>query len=260
MRRFRAWTTLVWISFRRLLWSANTLMAVCVLIVAGLGVTAYANRRLERLLADGPERAFRGFSEEIVLGVFTLFVLPICAIAFATTSIGGDREDRTLLFLLVRPIPRWLVLVGKFCATLPLALGLVVGSFWLYCRIAGPIGADAYRLYLPAMFGMTTAYVGLFHLFAVLFRHSTILALLYSMFMEFFLGNMPGIIKRVAVNFYGRSMMFDAGAVKGLDPPPPEFFAPVSGPTAAWALAGIAAGSVLLGLLIFQRREYRDLT
>jgi ABC-2 type transport system permease protein len=260
MRRLRAWTTLVWISFRRLLWSANTLMALAVLTVCGLGVFAYANHRLERLLNDGPERAFRAFSEEVVLGIFTLFVAPICAIAFATTSIGGDREDRTLLFLLVRPIPRWLVLMGKWCATLPIALGLVVGGFWLYCRMAGETGQLAYQLYLPAIFGMTTAYVGLFHLFAVLFRHSTILALLYSMFMEFFLGNMPGIIKRVAVNFYARSLMLDAGTPAGMEAPPPEFFAPVSGPTAAWALAGISLISLLIGLVIFQRREYRDLT
>ena len=45
---------------------------------------------------------------------------------------------------------------------------------------------------------MTLAYVCLFHLFAVAFRHSTIIALVYAVFMEMLLGNMPGIVKRVA--------------------------------------------------------------
>ena len=147
--------------------------------------------------------------------IFASFVVPICALAYGTTSVGGDREDRTLVFLLMRPIPRALILLAKFIATLPLVLGLVVGSYWLYCSVAGEVGQVAFRLYLPALIYMTIAYVCLFHLFAVTFRHSTIMALIYALFMELLLGNMPGIVKRVAVNYYGRSMMYAAGAARG---------------------------------------------
>ena len=56
-----------------------------------------------------------------------LLIIP-AAMAFGTASVGGDREDRTLVFLLVRPIPRALVLLAKFIAALPLVLGLVVGE------------------------------------------------------------------------------------------------------------------------------------
>ena len=83
--------------------------------------------------------AFNGFSQFLMF-VFASFVVPICAVAYATASIGGDREDRTLLFLLVRPVPRPLIFLAKFIATLPLVLGLVMGSFFLYCRLAGEIG------------------------------------------------------------------------------------------------------------------------
>ena len=69
---------------------------------------------------------------------------------------------------------------------------------------------------------MTIAYVSLFHFFAVTFRHSTIIALIYSLFMELLLGNMPGIVKRVAINYYGRSMMYAAGVHKGLERPDPN--------------------------------------
>jgi hypothetical protein len=78
--------------------------------------------------------------------------------------------------------------------------------------------------------------------------------------MELFLGNMPGIIKRVAVSYYGRSMMYHFGAAEGLEPPPVQWYEPVSAQTAAWALAGIALGGLLAALVVFQRREYRDLT
>ncbi|MGC3972303.1 MAG: hypothetical protein QM775_34670 [Pirellulales bacterium] len=34
--------------------------------------------------------------------------------------------------------------------------------------------------------------------------------------MEVLLGNVPGIIKQVAINYYGRSLMYDAGVDHGL--------------------------------------------
>jgi ABC-type transport system involved in multi-copper enzyme maturation permease subunit len=256
MKLLRAWTTLTSLTFRRLLWSASTMMVMlplsgCLLLVLRL----YYHRGHH----EYSFKEFRDFSEFMIL-VFASFVVPICALAYGTASLGGDREDRTLVFLLVRPIPRALVLLAKFTATLPLVLGLVVGSFWLYCRLSGEVGQMAFSLYLPALLAMTFAYVCLFHLFAVAFRHSTIIALIYALFMEVLLGNLPGIVKRVAVNYYGRSIMYSAGAPEGLKSPDPEWFQPLEPETAMWALAGIAVAGLLLALIVFSRREYRDLT
>jgi ABC-2 type transport system permease protein len=253
MKLLRAWTTLAWLSFRRLLWSTGTAMVMLPLA----GCLLFVLRRHYGREYSAAE--FEHFSEFVIL-VFASFVVPICALAFGTASIGGDREDRTLVFLLVRPIPRALVLLAKFTATLPLVLGLVVGSYWLYCRLAGEAGQLAFSLYLPAMIFMTLAYVCLFHLFAVAFRHATIIALIYALFMEAILGNMPGIVKRVAVNYYGRSIMYAAGKPEGLKPPPADWFEPLPVETATWALAGIAVVGIVLAAVIFSRREYRDLT
>lgn len=259
MALLRAWTTLVWLSFRRLLWSTNTLMVMFPLAVCGLILLVLRGRMIGRAEADFTGQ-FDRFSDWFVIGLFASFLVPICALAYATTSVGGDREDRTLLFLLVRPVPRWLILLGKASATLPIVLGLVVGSFYVFCRLAGPVGEKAYAVYLPAVFYMALAYVGLFHLFAVAVRHSTVIALTYSLFIEVLLGNMPGIVKRVAVNFYGRSMMFDLGSDAGLDLPDPAWFVPVGARDGAGMLLAVAAGGLLLATLIFSRREYRDLS
>jgi ABC-2 type transport system permease protein len=254
MSLLRAWATLTSLTFRRLLWSANTAMVLLPLA----GCLLFVVRRHARH-SDFTPRNFRDFSEFMIL-VFASFVVPICALAYGTATIGGDREDRTLVFLLVRPIPRALILFAKFTATLPLVLGLVVGSYWLYCRLAGEVGQVAFPLYLPALIYMTLAYVALFHLFAVAFRHSTIIALVYALFMELLLGNIPGIVKRVAVNYYGRSIMYEAGAPEGLRAPDPRWFEPLAADTATWALAAIAVAGLALAVLIFSQREYRDLT
>lgn len=252
MRLLRAWSTLASLSFVRLFWSTSTLMVLLPLA----GCLLFVLRR-HYGHEEFTQREFREFSEFMIV-VFASFVVPICALAFGTASVGGDREDRTLVFLLVRPIPRALVLLAKFSATLPLVLGLVLGSYWLYCRLAGPVGMVAFDLYLPAITWMTLAYVCLFHLFAVSFRHATIIALLYAVFMETLLGNLPGIVKRVVVNYYGRSIMYTAGASDGAKMP--DGFEPLSLEVSTWALAGIAAAGIVLACLVFSRREYRDLT
>ncbi len=252
MKLLRAWSTLVALSFTRLFWSSSMLMVLLPLAGCLLFVL---RRHYNHPLFTQDE--FREFSEFMIV-VFASFVVPICALAFGTASVGGDREDRTLVFLLVRPIPRWLILLAKFAATLPLVLGLVVGSYWLYCRLAGAVGQVAFELYLPAVVYMTLAYVCLFHLFAVAFRHATIIALVYAVFMETLIGNLPGIVKRVAVNYYGRSILYDAGSSDGVRLP--KGFEALSVEVASWALAGIAAGGLILACVIFARREYRDLT
>lgn len=252
MTLIRAWFTLFWLTFRRLLWSASTLMVLFPMTVL-LGFLYW--RRYDHM--PNLDQAFQRFSNFVIL-VFVGFFVPVCALAYGTSSIGADREDRTLLFLLIRPVPRWLVLSAKFAAALLPTLALAALSFFLACWLAGSAGQKAYQLFLPAVLYATLAYLGLFHLFAVLLRHSTIVALIYAIFLEFLLGIMPGIVKRITVNYYSRSLMYSLAATEGLQRP--GWFEPISITAAVWTLAGIACGSLLLAAIVFQFREYRDLT
>ena len=276
MNLWRAWWTLVVLSFRRLLWSSSTLMIAfpilgCLLFLLRRPYGQSAGADALGVFSEAFVEDFDRFSARFVVVVFASFIVPIVALAYATTSIGGDREDRTLLFLLVRPIPRALIVLGKFSATLPLVVGITVGSFYLYCSMAGDVGRLALELYLPGVFFMTIAYACLFHLFAVVFRHATIVALVYALFIEFFVGNMPGVIKRLTVSYYGRSIIYyyqdyqlqlmtrDAPSLGDIDSPYPQWFEPISAHAAGVMLLGIAAASLLAALVIFHRREYRDL-
>ena len=73
--------------------------------VAPFGVFVVRAAGFPRAIKQFTVNEFRGFSEFMIL-VFASFVVPILALAFGTASVGGDREDRTLVFLLIRPIPR----------------------------------------------------------------------------------------------------------------------------------------------------------
>lgn len=59
--------------------------------------------------------------ESFVIELFTSLVLPILlpltALIFATSALGGEVEDRTLLYLTLRPVSRLTVIVSKLLAS-----------------------------------------------------------------------------------------------------------------------------------------------
>jgi hypothetical protein len=77
--------------------------------------------------------------------------------------------------------------------------------------------------------------------------------------LETFLGNVPGIVKRVAVTFYTQCLVFDIGKDLGLGPAGgrnPALFLPISGHAAQLVLWALAATLFVVGLCAFCRREY----
>jgi ABC-2 type transport system permease protein len=199
------------------------------------------------------------FSTWVIFTVFMGFLLPIWSLSFATEALGGERETRSLIWLLTRPLPRWSIYLAKFVAILPWSLGLNLGGFALLCLLGGPPGRTALRLYWPAVLGGTLAFCALFHLMSAMFRRAAVLSLVYAFFLEWIVGNMPGYMKRVSISFYTRCLMFDAAEPYGLHPDRPSIYLPVSG-LAAWSvLLTLTVAFLLIGMVVFSRSEYQDL-
>ena len=79
MNLLRAWGTLTSLTFRRLLWSASTMMVLLPLA----GCLLFILRRHYHRPYSTDE--FNDFSEFMIL-VFASFVVPLCALAFGTVS------------------------------------------------------------------------------------------------------------------------------------------------------------------------------
>ncbi len=202
---------------------------------------------------------FLVFAAFVVYSIFLSFLLPLWSLSFATEALGSERESRSLLWLLSRPLPRPAIYLAKYVALLPWAIGLNVGGFAVLCLAAGSPGLMALRLFWPAVVGATFCFCALFHLMAALFRRAAVIAIVYSFFLETILGNMPGYLKRVSIGFYTRCIMFDAAETIGVSPPEKaEVYWPVDAAT-AWMV--LILGTVVLlglGMFVFSRVEYRD--
>jgi ABC-2 type transport system permease protein len=198
------------------------------------------------------------FTQVIVFGLFTTFLLPLCSLGFATEALGRECEQRNLLWTLTRPLPRWSIYIGKFVAMLPWCIALNLAGFLLICALAGAPGFAAFALFWPAALLGTVAFASLYHLMGAIFRRPAVMAILYSFFLETVMGNLPGHLKRASINFYMRSYMYDCASVFQLQPDRPLLYSPVSGPVAVAVLLGITAVLLTVGSIVFTRAEYLD--
>jgi ABC-2 type transport system permease protein len=205
------------------------------------------------------QAGFSIFSTWVVFSVFLSFLLPIWSLSFATNAIGGEREARTLGWLLNQPLPRPAIYLAKFIGILPYSLGFNLGGFALLCLAGGRAAQPAFSLYWPGVVCSTLAFSALFHLMGAWFRRPAVIALVYSFFLETILGNMPGTMKRISIGFFTRCMMFDEAQEYGVQPEKPSIYLPVDGLTAEGVLIGITALMLGIGVLVFSRSEYHDL-
>src|SRR5262245_12674134 len=201
---------------------------------------------------------FLMFSRWVVFAIFQAFLLPLWTLSFATDALGNERENRTLIWMFTRPLPRWSAYLAKWLAALPWCLGLNLVGFGAICLAAGEPGRMAFSMFWPAVFWGTLAFSALFHLIAAVFRRPAIIALLYSFFFETLVSDLPGDLKRMSLSFYVRSLMFDATSAMDLEPDSLTVYAPVSGWTALAVLVGAALVFTLIGMWVFSRKEYLE--
>jgi ABC-type transport system involved in multi-copper enzyme maturation permease subunit len=249
-RRVRAACCLAGLSAWRVLRSRQTVVNLLLLTLALMSAGAWSLRE------DGTTAEF---VRQVFLPVYVSFLLPIFSLCYASPGIAGERQDQTLTYLLATPLPRPVIFVAKFVAALALVLAWNVMGLAAMGRLAGPAGWEAFRQFWPVVLWSSLAYTSLFHLFSVLFRRATIISLGYALFLETFLGNVPGIAKRVAISFYTQCMVFDIGEDLAVGPAGgrnPALFLPISGDAAQLVLWTLAATLFIAGLWAFCRQEY----
>lgn len=252
-RTFRACLFLFRLTLQRQLLSRQTLVNLGLTIICGLIVAAWSHRG---------NRTVLGFSDYMLLPTFIGFLMPIFAISYGSSTVGGEREDQSLIYLLVTPIPRAAIYLTKSLAASLLVALWTGGTLYGLCWIAGGSGQKALSIYLPASILGGLAYTGVFLLLGAMFRHGTILSLAYWFFLEVLFVQMPGTVKRITVSYYVRCLIFDAGKEFNLGPrtqADQEMFAALPGDSAWMILLGATIMLTVLGALAFSRREYTEL-
>ena len=204
--------------------------------------------------------AFLNFSRWVVFGVYLGFLLPLFTLAFASGAVGTEREERTLIWLLTRPLPRAAVYLAKFVGVLPWCLAVAVAGLAALCLAGGDLGARAFATYWPAVVAGAVGFSALFHLVGAVARRPAVVGLVYIFFFELLVANLPGSLKRLSLNYYCRSLLYNeaAAAAPAVTPDALDVYDPATA-TRAWAvLLTAAAGLTLAGMWLFARHEPKD--
>ncbi|MGL6095292.1 MAG: ABC transporter permease [Fimbriiglobus sp.] len=215
------------------------------------------------MLSDADFQAdwrFLTFTRWVVLVMFLAFLLPLFSLAFASGTIGGEREGRTLIWLMTRPLPRWAVYLGTLLGVLPWCVLASVGSLLILGLVGGDVGRHAAATFWPAAAGGAVAFAALFHLIGAVFRRPAVVGLVYVFFFETLVANLPGSLKQLSLNYYVRSLMYNEAAaeVTAAVPASLDVYAPADPLTAWLTLAGATVGLTLAGMAVFSRQEPTD--
>lgn len=228
-----------------------------------LGARAAAFAPFRAILADDrflADWAFLNFSRWVVFVMFLTFLLPMFSLAYASAALGAERESRTMIWLLTRPLPRWAVYLAKFLGALPWCLFAAGGGFAVLCLAGGEVGRRALVTYWPAVIAGTVGFAALFHLIGATFRRPAVVGLIYVFFFETLVANLPGSLKQLSLNYYAKSLLYtEAKAAVGTAVPEQlEVYSPADPLTAWLVLGGATVVLSALGMWAFGRQEPQD--
>ena len=153
--------------------------------------------------ADGDEleRGVRLISD---LG-FTALV-PIVALVFAGASLGDMREDGTLVYLWLRPMDRWPVVIGAWAAAVTVSVPLTLVPLIVSAVVVGAGGGLTGATIIAALVG-TVVYSALFVLLGLLVKNAIVWGLAYVLLWEGLVAGFGTFAARLAVRGYTRSII-----------------------------------------------------
>jgi ABC-2 type transport system permease protein len=177
------------VTFRQLLGRRRTLLLVLLATLPVLLAVAFR-------LADQTD--VERFTRRIFDTISITILLPLVAILFGTGAFGSEIDDGTIVYLLAKPVPRWILVLSKALSAMAVAILLTGVSTALAGMIdlfpAGNDGVLATEAQVLAMVVGSACYVSLFLALSLFTRRALVIGIGYMLVWEGALSFMlPGI-------------------------------------------------------------------
>lgn len=212
-----------------------------------------------------PQEAGRPSSQDLFtgqfIGLYVYFVVILTTIFYGTSLLADERSQRTLTFLMIRPLPRELIVLGKFLTYAVGASALLVASLAVTYSIFMGLDRDValFRETVPFLECVRVvvlavlAYGAIFTFCGATFKRPVIAAFFYCFVWESILPYLPIFLKKLTVMHYVQSLIpnwIEQGGVFTfpMDPTPSA--------TAVWTLIGICVAFLILTALSLRMKEF----
>ena len=145
-------------------------------------------------------------SLRVVVELGFAVMVPIVALVFATAALGDMREDGTLVYLWLRPMQRWPVVVGACTAAFTISVPFTVVPVTL-AAVASDGGSDLVYGAMIAGLVAVVAYTALFVFLGLLVRNAVVWGLAYILVWEAIAAGFGTFPARMAIRGYTRSIL-----------------------------------------------------
>jgi ABC-2 type transport system permease protein len=232
-------------------------------VFALLGLTPIAVAVIVRAL-HGRSGDIAAVFTEILMVFFLQFYIVILALFYGTSVTGEEVENRTLSYLITRPLPKPAIVLGKYAAYAVLMFTMVAVSLALsyFIMNAARLGDAAlyvtFLRYLGVLGLGILAYTAFFTFLGTVLKRAIIVGLVFGFGWENVIQYFPGSTQRFSIVHYLKSLLPYRPAGGGgrgvalllfrLEPTTPLL--------AILMLAAIAAVFLALACWAFRTKEY----
>lgn len=171
-------------------------------------------------------RALAGVDQElteVLLGVFAMGTLmPLIALIAGTGAIGPEIDDRSIMYLLAKPVRRGSIVVSKLLVAVAVTVAFGALPILVAGRITGGEFEGAALAYFVAALAASVAYCSIFLWLGVVSRNSVVLGLLYAVVWETLIGQLIPGAQSLSVQqwslAFSEQVAPDAAFDAGIDP------------------------------------------
>ncbi len=161
---------------------------------------------------DEPVESALELGTELMANLGFTIVVPIVALVFASAAFGDLREDSTLVYLWLRPIDRWPMVVGAWLASVTVSLPLTLVPLTAAAFIAN-VGSELVWATILACAVGSLAYSAVFMLLGLLLKNSVVWGIGYILIWEGLVAGLGSVSERLAIRGYTRSIMAEQTGV-----------------------------------------------
>ncbi|MEO5884688.1 MAG: ABC transporter permease [Candidatus Limnocylindrales bacterium] len=180
-------------------------------------------------------------------------VLPLIALIVGTAAIGSEIEDGTLVYLLVKPIPRWRIALAKLAVAAGLSAVLVVPPILITGILVGGVGPASLGIafgYCLAAIAGGAAYACAFTTLGTITSRALVVGLGYTLLWE---GVLAGLLEGTRFLSIRQATLGVAASLTGEDPGV-DALDPL---VAVVVLVVVVAGSMILTTAALRRFQLR---
>lgn len=139
----------------------------------------------------------------ILLSATIVFrILALAAAIFSTAIVAQEVEQRTIVYLLTRPVPRWKLLLFRTLAAIVVVFGISAIAAVAVSLAAYGTGNELLWRDIKALAAGSAAYMAFFVFVSLLMNRSMIVCLLFAFVWETSVPNMPGDLYRLTISSY----------------------------------------------------------